>query len=70
MTGLNREDMEILFRAVAEHVDRQRPADRERFLTKALFLLADGAGDLPLALKCLDDAAAARDIPGTSRAKR
>jgi hypothetical protein len=66
--SLNREEMETLFRAIAEHIDRQRPADRERFLTKALFLLADGAGDLAMALKALDDAAAARDIPGTSRA--
>jgi hypothetical protein len=66
--SLSREDMEILFRAISEHIDRQLAADRERFLTKALLLLADGAGNLPMALKALDDAAATRDIPGTSRA--
>lgn len=68
--SLDRDQMETLFRAIAEHIDRQAPADRERFLTKALFLLADSAGDLPMALKALDDAAVARDIPGTSRAAR
>ena len=67
--GLNREEMETLFRAIAEHIDKQNPADRERFLTKAFFLLADASGKLPAALKALEDAAAARDIPGTSRAK-
>ena len=66
--SLNRDQMETLFRAIAEHIDRQPAADRERFLTKALFLLADASGDLPAALKALDDAAAAHDIPGTSRA--
>ena len=68
--SLNREEMETLFRAVAEHIDKQPAADRERFLTKALFLLAEAGGDLAMALKALDDAATARDIPGTSRAAR
>ena len=66
--SLNREEMETLFRAIAEHIDRQPAADRERFLTKALFLLAEAGSDLPMALKALDDAAAAGDVPGTSRA--
>lgn len=68
--SLNREEMETLFRAIAEHIEAEPAADRERFLTKAFFLLADGAGDLAMALKALDDAAAARDIPGTSRADK
>jgi hypothetical protein len=68
--SLNREEMETLFRAIAEHIDKQPTDGRERFLTKVLFLLADGAGDLAMALKALDDAAAARDIPGTSRADK
>ena len=68
--SLNREEMETLFRAIAEHIDTQPAADRERFLTKALFLLSDRAGDLAMALKALDDAAAARDVPGTSRASK
>jgi hypothetical protein len=68
--SLNREEMETLFRAIAEHIDRQPEDGRERFLTKALFLLADGASDLPMALKALDDAAAAQDVPGTSRAAK
>jgi hypothetical protein len=68
--SLNRDEMETLFRAIAEHIDKQQPADRERFLAKVLFLLADGTGNLPAAIKALDDAAAARDIPGTSRAAK
>ena len=68
--SLNRDEMETLFRAIAEHIDKQPAADRERFLAKALFLLAEGKGDLAAALKALDDAAAARDIPGTSRAAK
>jgi hypothetical protein len=68
--SLSRDEMETLFRAIAEHIDKQQPADRERFLAKALFLLADGTGNLPAALKALDDAAAACDIPGTSRAAK
>ena len=68
--GLSREEMESLFRAIAEHIDAQPAADRERFLTKAFFLLADATGALPPARKALEDAAAARDIPGTSRAEQ
>ncbi len=68
--GLSREEVEILFRTIAEHIDAQPAADRERFLTKAFFLLADAAGELPKARKALEGAAAARDIAGTSRAKR
>jgi hypothetical protein len=68
--SLNRDEMETLFRVIAEHIDKQQPADRERFLAKALCLLADGTGNLPAALKALDDAAAACDIPGTSRAAK
>ena len=68
--SLNREEMETLFRAIAEHIDRQPADGRERFLTKALFLLAEAGSDLAMVLKALDDAAAARDIPGTSRAAR
>lgn len=68
--GLPREQMEILFQAIAEHIDAQPAADRERFLTKAFFLLGDSCAALPLALKALEEAAAARDIPGTSRGNR
>jgi hypothetical protein len=68
--SLNREEMEALFRAIAEHIDKQPADGRERFLTKALFLLAEAGSDLAMALKALDDAAAARDIPGTSRAAK
>jgi hypothetical protein len=68
--SLNREDMETLFRAIAEHIDAQPAADRERFLTKALFLLAEAGSDLAMALKALDEAAAAQDVPGTSRAAK
>jgi hypothetical protein len=68
--SLNREEMETLFRAIAEHIDSQPADGRERFLTKALFLLAEAGSDLAMALKALDDAAAARDIPGTSRAAK
>lgn len=56
--GLGREGLEALFPRLAEHIDRVPPAARERFLVKAFLLLADAAGNLDVAVRCLDDASA------------
>jgi hypothetical protein len=58
-SGLGRAGLEALFPRLAEHIDRTPPAARERFLAKAFLLLADAHGGLDVALRCLDDAAAA-----------
>src|SRR4051812_25234735 len=56
-TGLGRNGLEALFPKLAEHIDHTPPGTRERFLVKAVLLLAEAHGNLDVALRCLDDAA-------------
>jgi hypothetical protein len=60
-------ELETLFRAVADHLDAQEPDARTRFMCRAFFLLAEGTGNLPLALEALKGAAETTHIEGRIR---
>jgi len=60
--SLGAEELETLFRSVADHIDAQQPEARTRFMCKAFFLLAEASGNLPLALEALKGAAETVEI--------
>jgi hypothetical protein len=66
--ALSRDNMELLFQSIAEHIDKQPPQTRTRFMCKAFLLLAESAGQVDAALGALEEAAKTSNVPGRAEA--
>ena len=67
-SGLGPDGLEVLFPALAEHLDATAPGQRERFLAKAFLLLAEIHGDADAAIRALRESAATAVVAGRGTA--